>query len=326
MRFATVPVRSLIAAGIGLAAVGAAAPPSSPAPRSAPNLRLAAAVRPAVAAPESARPVRTAPEGAYWHVRTLFTMTHPRQLGRGSNRYWVEEWGISETWTSRDTKSWFGYRELGVRLKSAADEAAWRRDGSPATWRRTADGMTVSLAIAPDKGRVTPVKGQVNAFILVDQRLTYEELQRLPADPAALKAWIDKAVRVPHADPRARVPEESVDGHVTGALFSLLYDLPVPKEVRTAAYRALPTMPGVRPLGKVKDSRGRTGEGFSIVRRYKGDHVVTRQMIVDTDAMVLLAENVKTTIGGKVFPNKTSTQTMLHVGWTDTPPAVPALP
>ncbi|GIH98229.1 hypothetical protein Pta02_02380 [Planobispora takensis] len=67
--------------------------------------------------------MKTAPEGAYWHVRTLSTMTHPRRLGGGSNRYRVEERGISETWTSRDAESWYGHRELGVRPKSAADDA-----------------------------------------------------------------------------------------------------------------------------------------------------------------------------------------------------------
>ncbi|WP_030924317.1 hypothetical protein [Streptosporangium amethystogenes] len=316
MKFATTPIRPLTAIGVGLAAVGVIAlsgPPSTP------DLRLAAATG-AVTAPA---------QGAYWHTRTLFKITHPRQLGSGSNRYWVEEQNISESWTSPDGRSWFGFRKLGTRPKSAADEKAWRRDGSPTRWSRTAEGTTVSLSTTPNKGRVVLTKGPAS-FPVAGQQLSYEELQRLPADPTGLKNWIEKAVRVPKAEPDAEIPEDAVDGQVTGTLTMLLHEVPVPKEVRVAAYRALPTMPGVRSLGKVKDALGRTGEGFSIDHRQarqKNLKVVAKtDVIIDTDAMSLLAENLKSTRNGKPFLNKTWTRTMLQVGWTDDKPSVPALP
>lgn len=317
MKFATTPIRPLIAIGAGLAAVGVIAlsgPPSTP------DLRLAAATG-AVTAPA---------EGAYWHTRTLSKTTHPQQFGSGSNRYQVEEQRLSENWTSPDGKAWSGFRRLGTRPKSAADEKAWRRDGSPTTWSRTAEGTTVSLSTKPDKGYVVLMKGPAMLFYVADQQLSYEELQRLPADPTGLKNWIEKAVRAPRAEPDAKIPEDAVDGHVTGTLTKLLYKVPVPKQVRAAAYQALPTMPGVRSLGKVKDALGRTGEGFSIDHR-QAPHktlkvVVKTDVIIDTDAMSLLAENLKSTRNGKPFPNKTWTQTMLQVGWTDDKPSVPALP
>ncbi|MFI6512034.1 hypothetical protein ACIBCT_30905 [Streptosporangium sp. NPDC050855] len=90
----------------------------------------------------------------------------------------------------------FGSRRLGTRPKSPADERAWRRDGSPATWNRSADGMTVVLSTRPDKGRAGAAKGRSDAFHVAGQQLSYEELQRLPADPAGLRGWIEKAVRV----------------------------------------------------------------------------------------------------------------------------------
>lgn len=170
----------------------------------------------------------------------------PQQLGSGSNRYWVEEQQITETWFSTDGKCWTGDRSLGAHSKSAADKKAWHRDGSPAKWSRTADGrQTGRLSTRTDNGRLERLKG-VDYFFLAGQHLTYEEVQRLPADPSGLTAWLAKAGRV------SRVPESGVDDYVKASLRLLLYGLPAPKEVRTAAYRALPTMPGVRSEGKVK--------------------------------------------------------------------------
>ncbi|MEU4833491.1 hypothetical protein [Streptosporangium sp. NPDC023615] len=312
---ATSPVRLLVALGVALAAVYALAPPV---PASAPELRPAAASR-AVADP---------PGGAYWHTRALWAAVHPRLMGSGSNRYHVEVRHVSEGWITPGGKEWSGHRSLGARPKSAADRRAWRRDGSPTTWRRTADGRIGRLSSLPDKGSVGPTKGGPDVFFLADQQLSYEELQRLPADPAGLRAWIEKAVRTPRADPTANVPEEAVDEYVRGTLVTL-YQLPVPRNVRVAAYRALPAMPGVHVRGKAKDALGRTGERLSFdhtrARGHK-DTALRSEVIVDTGAMLLMAHGVRTTVGGKPFPNKTWTETMLHVGWTDRAPSVPALP
>ncbi|WP_371784618.1 hypothetical protein [Streptosporangium subroseum] len=315
--FTTAPLRSLIAigagAGVGLSVVGVIAlsgPPNTPGPRLA----------------TAAQSVTAPAEGAYWHRRTLSRTIHPRQLGRGANRYWVEERQLVEDWVSPDGKAWFGYRPLGTRPKSPADEKAWRRDGSPTTWNRTAEGTVVSLSTKADKGRVDPVKGRPSTFLLAGQWLSYEELQRLPAEPAGLKAWLGQAARV------AKVPDDDIDDQVTRTLPSLLHEVPVSKEIRTAAYRALSTMPGVRSLGKVKDERGRIGDGLSIVseqtNREKVTSVDRTQMIIDTGEMVLLSRAIRLTgkINGKPLPETNTTVTMLQVGWTDDEPSVPALP
>ncbi|MGI5490913.1 CU044_5270 family protein [Microtetraspora malaysiensis] len=310
MKFVTTPARSLIALGLGLATVGAMALPAA---ADTLNLRLTAATRSA-AAPA---------QGAYWHTKLLRTATHPWQFGKGTNRYWLEEQRVFERWTSPDGKVWAGQRNLGVHPKSAADEEAWRRDGSPITWKRPVNGSTVSLSTEPDKGEVFPMKGQAT-FRLAEQRLSYEQLQRLPADAAGLKTWLEKAARA------AKASDDIVDSYVTASLTTLLRDLPVPKEVRAAAYKLLPTMPGVRSLGTIKDSQGRTGEGLSIdhgqTRLKVGTIASTTKVIVDTDTMLMLADSLTTTINGKPFMNKNWTETTLQVGWTDDKPSVPALP
>ncbi|WP_143120893.1 hypothetical protein [Streptosporangium canum] len=312
------PIRRLTAIGIGLAAVGAIAL-SSPQPM--PALRLAAAAQ-AVTAPA---------EGAYWHTRTLWKGS-AQQLGSGENRYWMEKQEVSESWTAPDGRTWSGYRALGMRPKSPADEQAWRRDDSPTSWTRTAEGKAVSLSAKPDKGRVQVVKDMkgvpVVGFHAGGRLLSYEQVQALPTDPAGLKAWIDKATR----DPNSEVRDADREGVVRNALIFTLSGAPV-KEVRAAAYGALPTMPGVRSLGKVKDSQGRTGQGFSIdsekgfgKSRQKHAITATERLVVDTGTMTPLSFEVKTMMDGEPFPAKTSTRVTLQIGWTDDKPAVPALP
>ncbi|NUW32965.1 hypothetical protein HTZ77_16200 [Nonomuraea sp. SMC257] len=300
MKFGTVPVRPLIA----LVAVGAAVLLGLPGPARAPEIRLTGAA----SAP---------PGGAYWHTRVVWKTTHPRRLGRGSDQYWVVEQELLEKWSARDGRSWTGWRKPGVYPKSAADREAWRRDGSPTKWTRTADGQVVSLSTRPDKGHVGPVPGE-RTFLLSEQRLTYDEIQRLPADPDALKSWLTQVARVEQAK------ETIVDSFVTGALTGLLYELPAPKEVRAAAYRALQTMPGVRVKGTAKDGVGRTGTALSIPPQ-KGT-TVRSDLIVDTGAMLLLSEDMQDTIDGMASLEHTGTRTVLQAGWTDTAPAVPALP
>ncbi|MEU8145738.1 CU044_5270 family protein [Nonomuraea sp. NPDC048901] len=305
MKRVTTLIRPLIAIGIGLAVVSAITMPNAPGLLAAPDLRLAA----------TTRTVTTPAEGAYWHTRTLLRSTQPEQFGRGANRYWVEERQIAEVWTSTDGKAWFGLRSLGARPKSAADEKAWRRDGSPSRLSRPAGDGPVTLDTKVDKGRLIAPK-RSSPFYLAEQKLSYEEVQKLPADPSGLKAWLTKAVRV------ARAPEDAVDSGVAAALLTLLRDLPAPKEVRAAAYRALLTMPGVRSRGTAKDALGRTGTKlFIALDRVR--HRPETEVIVDTDEMVSLAESLTAEVDGKPA---TGTSTMLQVGWTDTAPSVPALP
>ncbi|MFI6787675.1 hypothetical protein ACIBG4_10115 [Nonomuraea sp. NPDC050383] len=308
MKFATAPVRRLIALSAGLAALGAAALVGLPGPARAPEMRLTAAT----SAP---------PGGAYWHRKVLWKETHQRQLGSAGNRYSVVEQGLLERWTAPDGRSWVGSRTLGTYPQSAADRKAWRRDGSPAKWARAADGQTVSLSTQPGKGHVSPERGD-NTFNLAGQKLTYDEVQRLPADPNRLKSWLAEAARA------AR--EMNVDMSVTEALPELLYLIPAPKEVRAAAYQALLTTPGVKSRGKATDGMGRAGAALSYgypdtVEKGKTMGLRT-DLIVDTGTMLLLSKAHTTLIDGKPFPDKTSTETVLQAGWTDAQPAVPSLP
>ncbi|MGA5757453.1 hypothetical protein [Nonomuraea bangladeshensis] len=296
MKLTTAPIRPLVSLGVGLA-MGATA--------------LLGAPGAAAAAP---------PEGAYWHSRSLTTLTHPWRFGSKSDSYALVQRRVSETWQAPDGKTWYGYRELGALPKSAADRKAWQRDGSPSKWSESIDGKTVKLSATPARGSMGPVRDQ-DYFFLGGQHLTYDEVQRLPADPATLKDWLRRAGQV------SRVPDYALDGWVAGTLPYLLHSLPATKEVRAAAYQALLTMPGVRADGVAKDTLGRSGTVVLIDRTDKKTKSSARtRLIVDTGTMLLLSREQKALLDGKQVPGKDYTETLVEVGWTDTPPAIPALP
>lgn len=290
--------------------------------RSARNVLLAAAVR-AESVPAS---------GTYWHVRRMSTTTFPRELGRGDNRYTVELLSVTEEWTERSGQTWWGLREW-VRPKSPQDEAAWRRDGSPSKWcmgeTDTEPPRPICLHTAP--GTTSVMRLGDDTFVVSEgPELTFAQLQRLPAEPDALLAWVVDAVK---DDLEPSVSAETIDYKVGEVLANLLVDVPVPPGVRAAAYRALADMPNVTSIGPTHDELGRAGIGILIESGDMAGVVVpggrtfeagelTRNLIIDPDTSHVLASQAS--VGESSDP--LSGTLILKVGWTDEKPHEPALP
>jgi hypothetical protein len=333
--------RAVFRSAFGLGLTGAAAamaltvatlvPGASRAPKdegpattdgSARNVLLAVAAR-----------AETAPtNGTYWHVRRMFDATWPRKLGRGDNRYTVEHLSINEEWTKRSGKSWWGRREW-VRPKTSEDAEAWRRDDSPSKWCM---GYTDTEPPEPNCLHTAPgtafLTRDYHAFEVVEGReLTFQQLQRLPEDSDALRAWVVDAVKE-DLDPSA--PADIVDVNVAENLVGLLVDVPVPPEVRAAAYRALADMPNVESTGPTQDELGRDGVGISIDTgdtagiAVLGGHPIrdsgelTLELIIDPDTSYVLYR--QTSFGEK--PDLNAGTLILEVGWTDEEPQEPPLP
>ncbi|MFI6921237.1 hypothetical protein ACIBIZ_14880 [Nonomuraea spiralis] len=268
-------------------------------------------------APVAAAP----PEGAYWHVREVMTTPQSGRFGTKANPYSLTQRTVMERWNAPDGRNWVGYRELATTPQTPADRKAWQRDGSPAKWDRSIDGKTVRLSTAPTKGHVSPGRN-TGKFEVAQQYLTYDEVQRLPADPARLKDWLTRAARV------GQIPDRALSGWITPELTRLMYDVPAPKEVREAAYRGLLTMPGVRADGQGKDELGRPGAAV-VIQTLDGDgkapEPFSERLIVDTARMVLLTHEQKANRDDKGLAGKTYVTTLAEVGWTDAQPVVPAL-
>ncbi|MEV0591741.1 hypothetical protein [Nonomuraea cavernae] len=280
-----------------------------------------------IAAPVAA----DAPEGAYWRVETTFTTTHPRPVGSG---YQLIQREISTEWLSPDGKSWTGHRELGARPATPKDEAAWRADGSPATWEYRTEGMKIRLSTEPGKGFIKAVPNRPGGFRLGEKYVTYQQLQSLPTNTETLRkhltadvnAWIDKASEEARTtSPNSRKADwlVNVDKYVAQSAAELLYANPVPEKVRTAAYQVLKTTKGVTDLGRAKDPLGRSGQKLALPTPSNKGSVLKQQLLVDTKAMTLLATYIDLKDGGKPVLGKSGVRTY-KAGWTDDKPAIPA--
>ena len=284
---------------------------------------LAAAVR-AESAPTS---------GTYWHVRSISSTTLSQRFGHGSNRYTLEQMSLTEQWTTHGGRTWLGRREW-VRPKTPKDEAAWRQDGSPSTWcmgkTDTDPPEPICLHTAPGAASVTRF-GQDTFQLTEGHKLTFGQLQRLPADPQALRAWLVGLARH-DLDPSASAAV--INLNVAGELSDLLVDFPVPPRVRAAAFRALAAMPHVTSIGPVRDELGRAGVGIeigtpgvnAIAVLGDGSRVVgpagplTRTLIIDPHTSLVLDD--QTSIGNRSDP--VSDTLILRVGWTNEKPHKPA--
>lgn len=297
--------------------------------RSARTALLAAASR-AESAPTS---------GTYWHLRTMSVTNAPQRFGHGDNRYTLERLWVHEKWAARNGQAWSGDRRW-VRPTTPQDQAAWRRDGAPNTWcmgeTDTQPPKPNCLHTAPGTASLT--KDYFPFEVSEGLQLTFGQLQRLPANPDALRAWLAADARR-HLD--ASAGAAVIDQNVAAELADLLVYTPVPPGVRAAAYRALADMPHVTSIGRTRDELGRAGTGIKIAegrgwipvpggpvrchdkyRCYPAAPArnITRTLIIDPGTSQVLAD--ETTIG----KNSYSDTLILGVGWTNEKPHKPSLP
>ncbi|MFI6604182.1 CU044_5270 family protein [Nonomuraea sp. NPDC050536] len=86
-----------------------------------------------------------------------------------------------------------------------------------------------------------------NTLHLKGANVSFEDLEGLPTDPEALKAWI--AERKGNENDMSA---SEIRGNPTLTLLTLITELPAPAEVRSAAFRALAATPGVENAGAVE--------------------------------------------------------------------------
>ena len=204
--------------------------------------------------------------------------------------------------------------------------------GSPPHFEllRIGEGIHITQYDAPGTAFLT--RFGPDTFQLTEGRkLTFGQLQRLPRDPGALRAWLARIARH-DLDPSASAAV--VNLNVAGELADLLVDFPVPPGVRAAAFRALAEMPTVKSIGPARDELGRPGVGIEIgtggvkVMAVLGDGSrfvgpsgkLTRTLIIDTHTSLVLSD--ATSIGNSSEP--AGDTLILGVGWTNGKPHKPS--
>lgn len=92
--------------------------------------------------------------------------------------------------------------------------------------------------------------------------VSYAELRRLPTDPSRLSAAIDELAARSHVD--RMFSQQDVRTAVRFWMLRELAELPTSASLRAALYRVFAATPGIRLLGRTRDSVGRAGMAVAV--------------------------------------------------------------
>jgi hypothetical protein len=272
---------SAVAAVTAVATVLALQAPAGPGTLTGPRLSLGVyqPAGPGVVQPGSAGSARAAlltaartagqapavtASGRYWV--TSSTVGNFLQVGPSAGPYVIMEKSGNQIWTARSPADLSTNYEqpLSVQLASAADRAAWRRDGSPTAWDVSQEfsfadptGQSgMGWPIVAGHGKLNGYFGQSDPqpFLVGDRFMSARQLLALPADPGKLKALLVG---------RAMKGSPGLASFLFQVTPQVLI-MPVTPAVRSALYQMLASLPGVQNLGQVRDVAGQAGEAVAI--------------------------------------------------------------
>jgi hypothetical protein len=196
------------------------------------------------------------------------------RVGPAADPYLLLDESQVQNWAARSPKDGSPdfAKQLGAAPVSAADRAAWQRDGSPTEWNYVGQsdgladaqgytsGLLRSLSMGGDPMTSLDAGYGVQQFPVGAKSLTLAQLQALPADPAKLRKLILAGGVAPGETPSAFL----LDGVVASIL-----EMPVTPAVRAALYEMLASMPGIQSLGEVTDPAGQQGEAVAYTAKYQ---------------------------------------------------------
>jgi hypothetical protein len=170
----------------------------------------------------------------------------------------------------------------------------------------TRDGMQYGMPDGyPGASRVVLDVG----FFVGGSRLTLERLERLPTDPDKLTTWMTDTY-LPRSTPA------QLASLVPGALSRLLWEVPAPPAVRSAALRALANLPNVTNLGTVDG-----GQALRVVfESMPADKFEDGELPPGTGEMTLVINPDTARLVS--FTTYQGTTTILAAEWTDEMPEV----
>ncbi|HEY3750519.1 MAG TPA: CU044_5270 family protein [Pseudonocardiaceae bacterium] len=330
---AAVPVRrrtwriALPVAGVAVATAVAIVVPSIG------SSTLSTATGPAVlTAMATAIQQQSGPPGKYWQQEYTIGVLYP--VGTKANPYLVlSKDGLGSSWEARPGGRvvQVGNIDASVEPWRAQDSARWEAAGSPSKVSVVGYPKEPALTIGPgDPAQASNAPSGGTIATIGTIPFNYDDLQKLPADPARLAATFDKDAY--HASPGGppaiwsdgqHESDQAVEARYLFQEATDLLTMPVTPAVRAAAYRLIAGLPGLVSLGNVTDPLGRTGVGFmGPGAPVDGTRYI---LIVDpkTDS-VLASENVAVVKPDKVLAaaglpaNAAMTYAVYtRVGWSD---------
>ncbi|GAA0355419.1 CU044_5270 family protein [Actinoallomurus spadix] len=257
--------------------------------------------------------------GRFWYTRTQ-VIDRARQPGGGRmpkggsangmprrGPYYPFTAFVSITW-----ENWVPYRQgdttrtvdkdLTTSFASPADEAAWKRAGSPSLTDMKPYSSDSHLRDDP--------------FLELGPRGTQaKDLSKLPTTPNGLKALIEKDWKAQPATQR-----NTLSAYICEMAENII-DAPVTPATRAAAYRLFAAQPGVRVAGGVRDRLGRPGVALATRRVAIGQDRKPRQVevhvIIDRRTAKILGSEKYDVVGGAVAHTPSSITLLTGSGWTD---------
>ena len=167
--------------------------------------------------------------GKYWYVHSRFLSSFPDTF---------------DTWMLRNGTNWTrAYKTHGRIIKLPRAGPGWELESEP-----------VMFDVRPKIPKTLPkIHKPAKPSPRWPGAVTFGQLQRLPANPAALKAWIVRFDRnfAEGNGGTTLIP----DLGVFVCLINLIAELPAPPQVRAAAFRALATLPNIKPVDGGKGLR-----------------------------------------------------------------------
>ena len=367
--------RALLTAGVALVAVGAtAAALVSGAPPGAQRKAPVAAPRahPSTGEPATARQVLlTAADhvlsgpatGAYWRVRVISGLTWP--AGTTAHPYDISVATGYDQWNPRlpGQKEVEITRELSAKPATPADAAAWHAAGSPATWNSgqySPRGNDLTLGApwgfnlaastaAPAPTATWTVSNGTIGYVEGDEAgLNAAQFARMPTQPKAVAALLRHYAE---QTPCVKHPSSgcSSENQIVWQEALYLLEDPVSAQVRSATFKVMASLPGVRLLGPMTDPLGRSGYGLAAGPLNPGSpyYKAVSAVLIDPASGALLAtediapmpRSVKcwvqlNTLGptkclgssyrGRSYPGQVGDfVALVSAGWTDAKPSLP---
>jgi hypothetical protein len=305
--------------------------------------------------------------GAYWRVQMISGNIWPG--GTKAHPYDISVANSYDQFNPRSPgqKEYEIDQQLGTRPATPADAAAWRAAGSPTTWHRgqySPRGKNYLTLGSPWGGNLWPpvattvaqapsatwtVSDGTIGYIEGDEAgLNATQFAHIPGRPRAVAAllrhYAEQTPCVQHPTSGCSTEDQIVWSE---ALF-LLED-PVSPQVRSATFKVMASLPGVRLLGPMTDPLGRTGYGIAAGPQDPGNqnyHPVKAVVIDPATGSLLATEEIgpiprsvrcwtqlnvigpEKCIGppylGRSYPGQVDTfVALVSAGWTNASPSLP---
>jgi hypothetical protein len=270
--------------------------------------------------------------GRYWHVDSRVRWIQKVRDGG----YLIADTSRMESWAARSGTAVGRVRYVGARPARPADEATWRKAGSPHVFL-TVEGKRTTTS--PER-QVTTRGADALTSMGAAVQAGFGRLRDAPADPGRLRTCL---LALPNSPTRSRpvtvgksrvtpsTPPPPSKAQLDHWLFvqgsDLILYAPVSPKVRAAAFRMLAALPGVTAAGTVHDADGRRGTAVAMGEIDPADRpeALQQRLVIDpADGRALAYEEVVTG-PNPIYPELAagtiaSSTTVCTAGWTDESP------